>query len=141
MARVLIVEDSRSDAVLLETIVRRRGDEAVVLPDGLGVVEHARETKPDVVLMDVVMGGKDGFATCRHMKQDAATKDIPVVLVSARASENDLYWGKRNGAVAYVCKPFTPAQINEAMDFALAAPGSSDPPWQSWSIDIEKRKP
>jgi len=138
MAKVMIVEDSRQDALLLEAIAKKRGDEAVVLSDGSEAIDRIKQVKPDVVLMDVIMGDRDGFAACRHLKQDAATRGIPVILVSARTSETDMFWGKRNGAIAYVCKPFTPVQINEAIEFALTARRSSSAPWKSWGIDLDK---
>lgn len=135
MAKILIVDDNPVDRALIAAVVHKRGDEAKELTSADLVEDIARSAQPDVILMDVVMDGEDGFAVCRRLKKNPDTRNIPVVLVSARTSENDQFWGKRNGAVAYVCKPVSPENLNAAIDFALSSRvRSTKSPWRSWAI-------
>ncbi len=64
-----------------------------------------------MILLDIVMPGQDGFATCRQLKRDATTKDIPVVMVSSKSGESDRFWGQKQGAADYLTKPFSPGDL------------------------------
>ena len=111
MAKVLIVDDIRSEVQLIADVLTPQGYHCLQASNGLEAVEQARAEHPDLILLDIVMPGQDGFATCRQLKRDAATKDIPVVLVSSKNGESDRFWGERQGANEYLPKPFSPSDL------------------------------
>ncbi len=84
--------------------------------DGESAFALARETRPRVVLLDVNMPGTDGFQVCRGLREDPATRDIPVVLLTARATPADRAEGQRVGASAYLTKPFSPRELLDLID-------------------------
>lgn len=111
MAKVLIVDDIRSEVQLIANELTPRGYECLQASTGLEAVERARAEHPNLILLDIVMPGQDGFATCRQLKRDPTTKDIPVVIVSSKNGESDRFWGQKQGAAEYLCKPFSPAEL------------------------------
>lgn len=111
MAKVLIVDDIRSELMLIANALRPLGYQCLEASDGSQAVAIAKAEKPDVILMDVVMPGQDGFATCRQLKRDPATKDIPVIMVTSKGGESDRFWGQRQGASDYLTKPFSPDDL------------------------------
>ena len=81
------------------------------LSDGAQALEMAKRAKPDLVFMDVNMPEMDGFATTRGLRNDPATKDIPVVMVTAKDQKADKAWGQMLGAKGYITKPYTDEQV------------------------------
>lgn len=115
MARILIVDDSPTVVKVFSKFLHAQGHECISASDGAQAFTSAQEHKPDVILMDVVMGDHNGFQACRRLKRDASTRDIPVVLVSSKATEADEFWGRRMGASAYLRKPVTPQDLLETI--------------------------
>jgi len=111
MAKVLIVDDIRSEVQLIANVLTPQGYDCIQASNAVEAMERARAERPDLILLDIVMPGQDGFATCRQLKRDAATKDIPVVLVSSKNGESDRFWGQKQGAVEYLPKPFSPSDL------------------------------
>lgn len=111
MPKILIVDDIRSDVQLMADTLRTAGYECIRASNGMEAIERARAGQPDLILLDIVMPGQDGFATCRQLKRDAATKHIPVVIVSSKNGESDRFWGQRQGASDYLTKPFSPSDL------------------------------
>jgi twitching motility two-component system response regulator PilH len=109
--KVLIVDDSATDLKKLEQIVMGAGYTVITAVSGKEAIERVKNDHPDVVLLDIIMNDLNGFQVCRAINADAATKDIPVVLVSSKREKTDQVWGVEQGARAYVTKPFTPEQI------------------------------
>ncbi|MBP6798533.1 MAG: twitching motility response regulator PilH [Luteimonas sp.] len=115
MARILIVDDSPSQLMGIRRIVEKLGHEAHTAEDGAAGVEAARSLVPDLILMDVVMPNLNGFQATRTIKRDAATGHIPVILVTTKDQETDRVWGMRQGAQGYLTKPFSEAELTEAI--------------------------
>ena len=112
MARtILIVEDSKVDRSRLEKLLTGAGYQVSSVDNGSDALTEAKRNKPDAILMDVNMPGMDGFAATRALRGDAGTKDIPVVLVTAKDQKADKAWGQMLGAKGYVTKPFTDEQL------------------------------
>jgi len=109
--RVLIVDDALVDRQNLEKIVTEAGHSAMLADSGKLAIERAKRDRPDVIFMDVNMPEMDGFAATRHLKADAATKNIPVVFVTSKNQKADMAWGQMLGAKGYVPKPYTREQI------------------------------
>ena len=122
MARILIVDDSPSQLMGMRRIVEKLGHEAVTAEDGAAGVEAAKTSLPDLILMDVVMPNLNGFQATRAISKEPTTAQIPVVLVTTKDQETDKVWGMRQGAKAYITKPFTELQLVEVIN-SLLIPG------------------
>ena len=122
MARILIVDDSPSQLMGMKRIVEKLGHEAVTAEDGAAGVEAAKAHLPDLILMDVVMPNLNGFQATRAISKEPSTAQIPVVLVTTKDQETDKVWGMRQGAKAYITKPFTETQLVEVIN-SLLVPG------------------
>ena len=120
MARILIVDDSPSQLMGIRRIVESLGHEALTAEDGAAGVEAAKRELPDLILMDVVMPNLNGFQATRSITRDPSTKHIPVILVTTKDQETDKVWGMRQGARAYITKPFNEAQLSETISNAIA---------------------
>jgi twitching motility two-component system response regulator PilH len=107
MGSILIVDDVQTDREIVGRVVSSAGHRPVYASDGKEAITLAKDMHPELIFMDVVMPAQDGFKTCRLLKQDAATANIPVVLVTSKGTESDKYWGQRQGADDHVAKPFT----------------------------------
>jgi twitching motility two-component system response regulator PilH len=105
MARILIIDDSPTDTRVFSALLERHG--FVVLTAGTAEegVEAARRELPDLVLMDVILPGMNGFQATRALSRDAATQHIPIIIVSTKNMETDRVWGIRQGAKDYLVKP------------------------------------
>lgn len=111
MARILIVDDSPSQLMGIRRIVEKLGHEAVTAEDGADGVVVAKRELPDLILMDVVMPNLNGFQATRAITREPTTKHIPVILVTTKDQETDRVWGMRQGARAYLTKPFSEAEL------------------------------
>lgn len=120
MARILIVDDSPSQLMGIRRIVESLGHEALTAEDGAAGVEAAKRELPDLILMDVVMPNLNGFQATRSITRDPATKHIPVILVTTKDQETDKVWGMRQGARAYITKPFSDTELSETISTAIA---------------------
>lgn len=119
MARILIVDDSPSQLMGIRRLVEKLGHEAVTAEDGAAGVEAAKRELPDLILMDVVMPNLNGFQATRAIVKDPDTGHIPIIMVTTKDQETDRVWGMRQGAKAYITKPFTEAQLGEAIRSVL----------------------
>ena len=112
MARtILIVEDNQVDRTRLEKLLGANGYQIATANDGAQALAAVKRQRPDAILMDVNMPGMDGFAATRALKADAATKDIPVVLVTSKDQKADKAWGQMLGAKGHISKPYTDEQM------------------------------
>ena len=105
MAKVLIVDDSPTETYKLTSILERNGHAVSAAGTGAEGVEMAKRELPDIVLMDVVMPGLNGFQATRQLSRAAETAEIPVIIVTTKGQETDRVWGMRQGAKAYLTKP------------------------------------
>ena len=115
MARILIVDDSPSQLMGIRRIVEKLGHEALTAEDGAAGVELAKKEIPDLILMDVVMPNLNGFQATRSISREPTTKHIPVILVTTKDQETDRMWGMRQGARAYLTKPFSEEELAEVI--------------------------
>lgn len=111
MAVILVVDDAQTDRELMARVVNGSGHRAVLAADGKEAISLAKQHKPSLIFLDVVMPLMDGFATCRHLRKDPETAQIPIVLVTSKATESDVFWGKKQGATEHVGKPWSPSAI------------------------------
>ncbi|WP_024869073.1 twitching motility response regulator PilH [Pseudoxanthomonas suwonensis] len=125
MARILIVDDSPSQLMGIQRIVEKLGHETLTAEDGAAGVELAKAELPDLILMDVVMPNLNGFQATRQLSREASTRDIPVVLVTTKDQDTDRMWGMRQGARAYLTKPFAEADLLDVIDRLLGGGGEA----------------
>jgi twitching motility two-component system response regulator PilH len=111
MHKILIVDDSLTQRVILSAILAEIGYEIVTANDGAEAVEKARSELPDLIIMDVVMPGLNGFQATRAITTDEKTWHIPVILLTSKDMESDRIWGLRQGATAFLHKPVDPTAI------------------------------
>ena len=117
--RVLIVEDEPNIVLSLEILLHRAGYETVSAGDGEEALELMRRTRPDVVLLDIMLPKRNGYEVCRTVKSDAALSSIPVIMLTAKGQEVEILKGLELGASAYITKPFGNAEVLEAVRAAL----------------------
>ena len=115
MARILIVDDSPSQLMGIQRIVEKLGHQTLTAEDGAAGVEVAKAELPDLILMDVVMPNLNGFQATRTLKREATTTHIPVVLVTTKDQDTDRLWGMRQGAKAYITKPFSESDLSDVI--------------------------
>lgn len=123
MARVLIVDDSPTETHKMSATLSRHGFEVLTAEDGEQGVALARQELPDVVLMDIVMPGLNGFQATRQLTRDEATRHIPVIIVSTKDQETDRLWGQRQGARGYLTKPVDGRVLVETIEDVLRSRG------------------
>ena len=128
MARILIVDDSPSQLLGIQRIVEKLGHQILTATDGAAGVETAKAELPDLVLMDVVMPNLNGFQATRTLSREATTKHIPVILVTTKDQDTDRMWGLRQGAKAYLTKPFSEDELAEVIERIFNARELPSPP-------------
>ena len=111
MTKVLIVDDSAPDLENLKAILHKANYQVVTADSGDKAIELARKEKPNVILLDIVMQGTDGYRACREITRDPATKDIPILFVSSKNQKADEMWARKQGGKALISKPYTEDQI------------------------------
>lgn len=111
MARILIVDDSPTEMFRFKEILTKHGFDVLEATNGADGVTLAQAEQPDLVLMDVVMPGVNGFQATRQIARGEATKHIPIIIVSTKDQDTDRVWGKRQGASDYLTKPIDENQL------------------------------
>ncbi len=121
MARILIVDDSPTEMFRFREILSKHGYEVLEATNGADGVTLAQAELPDLVLMDVVMPGVNGFQATRQIARGAVTKHIPIVIVSTKDQDTDRVWGRRQGACDYLTKPIDETQLINVIKQYLSA--------------------
>ncbi len=103
--KILIVDDSPTERHVLNDLLTKAGFEVVSCDSGEDAIQQAKSVKPDLILMDVVMPGLNGFQATRAISRDPDTRSIPIILCTSKSQETDKIWGMRQGARDYVVKP------------------------------------
>lgn len=120
MALILIVDDSPTEAHVLKGMLEKHGFQVETAENGTEGIERAKELKPDLILMDVVMPGLNGFQATRQLTKAAETSDIPVIIVTTKDQETDRVWGMRQGARDFISKPVAEKTLMEKINLVLA---------------------
>ena len=103
--KILVVDDSPTERHFMVEILTKNGYQVVTAENGEDGIAKAKAEKPDLVLMDVVMPGLNGYQATRTLTRDDDTKDIPVIVCTSKGQETDKIWGLRQGALDYLTKP------------------------------------
>ena len=108
---ILVVDDNPNNLAVIVDYLEESGLNILVSQDGESSLKRAKYAKPGIILLDVLMPGLDGYETCRRLKQEPVTKDIPVIFMTALSSTDDKVKGFEVGAVDYVTKPIQPEEV------------------------------
>ena len=111
MSKVLVVEDSPPQREMISALLTGIGLAVTSAGDGVEALEQMKNSRPDIVVLDIVMPRMNGYELCRRIKTDPKTQEVPVVMCSTKGEEFDRYWGMRQGADAYIAKPFQPQEL------------------------------
>lgn len=120
MPRILIVDDSPTETYAFQGMLEKHGFEVLTADNGADGVALARQELPDVVLMDIVMPGLNGFQATRQLTKVADTAHIPVVIVTTKDQETDRVWGRRQGASGYLVKPVAEDELLKTIEAVMA---------------------
>jgi len=108
---ILLVDDDHATLKYVGLILENEGYRVVVAHDGEEALLKVRESRPDLVLLDIIMPRKNGYQVCRTIKEDETLRTLPVLMLSAKSQPSDRFWAKRVGADGFVAKPFDPADL------------------------------
>ena len=103
--KILVVDDSDTERLVLEELLTKNNYQVITASSGEEGVSKSKNEKPDLVVMDVVMPGMNGFQATRSITTDEETKHIPVIMCTTKNQETDKIWAAKQGAKDYVCKP------------------------------------
>jgi chemotaxis family two-component system response regulator PixH len=115
MGTVLIVEDTPSEMELISHYLQESGYRVIGVSTAKAGIDRAIEQKPDVIITDVVMPGMSGFELCRSLKKHPTTERVPIIICTSKSQDIDRLWGMKQGADAYLTKPFTREQLIHAV--------------------------
>lgn len=121
MAVILIVDDSPTELHLFQNMLEKNGFSTLVADSGEEGLRQAAASRPDCILMDVVMPGMNGFQATRKLTQDPGTTGIPVIMITSKDQETDKIWGMRQGAVEYLVKPIDAKQLVAKINAVMAS--------------------
>ena len=117
--KILVVDDERYILHILDFSLGSEGYEVITAGDGEQAVERTKSEKPDLIVMDIMMPKMDGFEACKLIKSDPDTREIPVIMLTAKGREIDKNRGMEAGADEYLTKPFSPAKLIERVHSVL----------------------
>ena len=110
--KVLVIDDSKTELMALTDILQRQGMQVRTAENGEDAMKRLAEDKPDLILMDVVMPGQNGFQLTRAISRDPLYADVPIIMCTSKNQETDRVWGMRQGARGYITKPVDAAELN-----------------------------
>ncbi|MCX7513778.1 response regulator [Frateuria hangzhouensis] len=111
MAKILIIDDSPTDVRVFTTLLERAGYAVAAVSTAEEGIERVRAELPDLVIMDVIMPGMNGFQATRTLTRDPATSNVPIVMITTKSMETDRVWGLRQGARAFITKPVNEKEL------------------------------
>lgn len=111
MSKVLVVDDSPVQREMISELLQKNGLLVTLATDGQEAIDQIQSFQPDLVVLDIVMPRMNGFEVCRHIKSDPRTQNVPVLICSSKSEDFDRYWGMKQGADAYIAKPYQPKEL------------------------------
>lgn len=109
--KILIVDDSPTERYFLSDILIKNGFSVSTAENGEEALQKIKADKPQLILMDIVMPGQNGFQVTRAISRDPDTQDVPVIICTSKGQETDRIWGLRQGARDYIVKPVDPQEL------------------------------
>ena len=121
MANILIIDDSPTDVRVFTTLLERAGHHVAAVSTAEEGIERVRAEQPDLVIMDVIMPGMNGFQATRTLTRDPKTQHVPVVMITTKSMETDRVWGMRQGARAFITKPVNEGELLACINQLLSS--------------------
>ena len=119
--KIMVVDDSPTEVQAIVNALKS-GDYAILTASGGDeALEKAASEKPELIVLDVIMPGKNGFVVCRTLKANAETQNIKVLMLSQKTQQADEFWGKKQGADVYMTKPFVAGELAAQVERLLAS--------------------
>lgn len=109
--KVLVVDDSKTELMYLTDLLQKQGYQVRTAENAQEAIARLSEDKPDLILMDVVMPGQNGFQLTRSIARDSNYADVPIIMCTSKNQETDRVWGLRQGARDYITKPVDPTEL------------------------------
>lgn len=119
MSKIVVVDDSYAELQLIAFYLTAAKHTVVSLSNADDLERTLAAEKPDLIVLDVVMPGRNGYQACRDLKSNERFKNIPIVLCTSKGNESDKFWGRQQGADGHVAKPFKPEELLHAVKQAL----------------------
>ncbi|MFD4373378.1 response regulator transcription factor [Streptomyces sp. NPDC058486] len=126
-ARILVAEDDEKQSRLIRIYLEREGNVVQVVADGRAALEKARSIRPDLIVLDVMLPYVDGLDVCRILRTEPGTEDVPILLLTARTTEEDMLLGLDLGADDYLTKPYSPRELTARVRALLRRARKSAP--------------
>ena len=104
--KILVVEDSPTNLRMIKTLLIDNGYNIITAVDGEEALDRAINDKPDLIVLDIILPKKNGFQVCRQLKTTPDTKHIKIIMLTSKSQDSDRFWGLKQGADAYMTKPF-----------------------------------
>lgn len=120
MAHILIIDDSPTDVRVFTTQLEKAGHQVSSASSAEEGIERVKEHLPDMVIMDVIMPGMNGFQATRTLSRDPSTKDVPILIITTKSMETDRVWGLRQGARDFLTKPVSEKELLARIEKLLA---------------------
>ena len=111
MSKVLVIEDSKVQREMMASLLKKHHFETTTASSGLEAIAQVKVNHPDVIILDIIMPDMHGYELCRKLRDNPDTWDINIVMCSSKSTDADRYWGFRQGANAYISKPFAPEDL------------------------------
>ena len=121
MAHILIIDDSPTDVRVFTTLLEKHGHQVSSAANAEDGIAQARRERPDLVIMDVIMPGMNGFQATRMLSRDADTSTIPILIITTKSMETDRVWGLRQGAKDFLVKPVAEQQLLARIQTLIAS--------------------
>lgn len=119
MSTALVVDDSKTDLQVVTSLLTKQGVTVVTAASGEEALAVLTQKTPDLIVLDVVLPDQSGFELCRHIKEESATSQIPIVMCSTKGTEMDKFWGMKQGANAYLEKPVDQTEFEQTVNQLL----------------------
>ena len=114
--KVLVVDDSKTELMYMTDLLQKKGMQVRTAENADEAMRRLSEERPDLILMDVVMPGKNGFQLTRSISRDPKYADVPIIICTSKDQETDRVWGMRQGARGYITKPVDPTELQAKID-------------------------
>jgi twitching motility two-component system response regulator PilH len=117
--KILAVDDSETELTVMTAPLRREGYTVVTASNAAEAIKELEREQPDLMLLDVIMPGVNGFQLCRNLRRDPRFARLPIIMITSKDQESDREWGLKQGASEYLTKPVTPERLLAAIDLYL----------------------
>jgi twitching motility two-component system response regulator PilH len=114
--KVLVVDDSATDREHLQNVLEKQNITVLSASTGQDALKMASAERPDIIFLDIIMSGMDGYAVCRSLREDENTRSIPIIFVSSKKNRADIMWANEQGGSGYIVKPYAAEEVRKQLE-------------------------